>query len=340
MRGKRIYDHDPLISRGSYYVKGCFGTVPVEADGSAYFKAPSGVELYFQALDKDGKELSRMGSVTQVMPGEHQSCVGCHEPRSATAPNVRKMAVNRRPLPIKPPPWGKPGPIDFVKHVQPVFDKYCVKCHGGPTPDGQLDLSGDKTRYFNMAYEHLLAKNLVHFIYINRGLTGNFLPKQTGSHVSRLTAYLDDCQGRSKKKMSDVDRRTVFTWIDANCPYYSTYDNTRPGTPGSRDAWAGTGLPGSLRKWSLQARETDINLTNPAHSRALQSALAQSAGGLAEDGQARFKSKADPDYRAALAEIEKAKTALDKNPRVDMPGAKPVPYPVDFGGLYTGFAGP
>jgi len=27
-------------------------------------------------------------------------------------------------------------------------------------------------------------------------------------------------------------------------------------------------------------------------------------------------------------------------PRMDMPGGKPAPYPVDCGGLYHGFAGP
>ncbi len=338
MRGQRVYDHDPVISRGSYYVKGCFGTVPVEADGSAYFKAPSGVELYFSALDKDGKELSRMGSVTQIMPGEHQSCVGCHEPRTAAAPNTQKTAMRREPSEIAPPPWGRPGPIDFVRHVQPVLDKYCVECHDGPTPDGDLALSDDKTRYFNMAYESLLAKNLVHYIYINRGLTDNFLPKQTGSHVSRLTEYLEN--GHGDVTVDDNGRRRIYNWIDANCPYYGTYDNTRPGTPGSRDAWAKTAIAGTLAKHELRATDGDVNLTHPAHSRVLQSNLALSAGGLAENEEARFKSREDAVYREVLAAVVEAKQALFAKPRVDMPGAEPVAYPTDHGGLYTGFAGP
>ena len=338
MRGQRVYDHDPVVSRGSYYVKACFGTVPVEEDGSAYFKAPSGVELYFEALDKDGKELSRMGSTTQVMPGEQQSCVGCHEPRKASAPNTRKIASRRQPSDIEPPPWGQSGPIDFVTHIQPVLDKYCVECHCGAVPDGGLDLTNDKTRYFNMAYENLLAKKLVHFIYINVGLTGNFLPKTTGSHVSRLVEYLEN--GHGDVVVDDNSRRRLYTWIDANCPYYGTYDNTRPDTPGSRDAWAGTKVSGTIRTLKLRATDGDVNLTHPGHSRILQANLAKSAGGLAEEEDARFKSKDVPEYRELLAAIEQAKTALYDKPRVDMPGAKPIPYPTDYGGLYTGFAGP
>jgi len=337
MRGRRVYDHDPLVGRGSYYVKRCLGTVPVEADGSAFFKAPSGMELYFQAIDGDGKELSRMGSVTQIMPGEHQGCVGCHEPRSDTAVSRPTLAVGRRPSEIEPPPWGRPGPVDFVRHVQPVLDKYCVKCHRGPAPDGNLNLSDDKIRYFNMAYGELLAKKLVHFIWVNQGGTESLRPKTTGSHVSRLTAYLD---GHGDVKVDENGRRRIFTWIDANCPYYGTYDNTRPGTPGSRDCWAGTEVPGVLRQLGLRVSDRDVNLTHPEHSRVLRANLARSAGGLAEDGKARFKSTSDPAYRRLLTAIDAARTALYAKPRVDMPGADPVPYPTDYGGLYTGFAGP
>ena len=349
MRGRRIYDHDPVIGRGSYYVKACFGTVPVEEDGSAHFEAPSGVELYFEALDADGKEIIRMGSTTQIMPGERQSCVGCHEPRGSTPPMRRRrsIAMGRPPSKLTPPPWGHGGPIDFVRDVQPVFDKHCIKCHSGATPKKGLDLSGDKTRYFNMAYENLLARGLVHFIYINKGPTDNFKPMQTGSHRSKLAKYLENGHEKAKVKVADADRRKIYTWIDANCPYYRTYENTRPGTPGSRDAWAGGRWQRELqnafraaRRRAPRLRDGDVNLTHPEYSRVLVAALAKSAGGLAEDKAAAFKSKSDPNYLAALKALQAARKMLDDKPRVDMPGAKPIPYPVDYGGLYTGFAGP
>lgn len=353
MRGRRAWDQDPLISRGSYYVKLVHGTVPVEEDGSAYFKAPSGVEFYFEALDKEGKEISRMGSVTQIMPGEHQSCIGCHEPRMS-APPQRPMSTKtlaKGPSEIAPPPWGKVEPVSFVKHVQPVLDKHCIKCHSGAKPKGDLNLSGDKTKHFNMAYENLLSKGLVHFIYINRGLTDNFLPMTTGSQVSKMAKQLDG--SHQKLKVSDRDRRIIYTWIDANCPYYDTYENTRPGTPGSRDSWPHqqarklndalkptAPAPGQTRPRIHRPAERDINLTHPEHSQVLVKNLAKSAGGLAKDAEALFKTRKDPKYIAALGAITEARDALYAKPRMDMEGGIPVPFPVDHGGLYTGFAGP
>jgi len=347
MRGRRVYDHDPVISRGSYYVKVCFGTVPVEADGSAHFKAPAGCELYFEAVDADGKEVIRMGSTTQIMPGERQSCVGCHEPRTVTAPVARRIAFRRAPSEIKPPPWGKPGPVSFVKHVQPVLDKHCVKCHSGAAPKGKMDLSGDKTQYFNMAYDSLLGARQVHFIWVNRAPTHNFKPLETGSPASRLTKLIETNHGPDVKMapLPDKDRRIIYSWIDSNCPYYDTYDNTRPGTAGSRDLWAGQwmrDLRSTIKNAKIRARlgVTDVNLTNPEYSRILTGLLARSAGGMAEDKNAAFKTRSDPRYVAILKAIRAGKKALDANPRVDMPGAKPIDYPTDFGGLYTGFAGP
>ena len=60
--GPRYSDHYPAIGEGSYYVKYNYGTVSVDEDGSAYFTAPAGVELYFQALDADGKEIRPHGN--------------------------------------------------------------------------------------------------------------------------------------------------------------------------------------------------------------------------------------------------------------------------------------
>ena len=65
--------------------KQVLGTVPVEADGSAFFRAPAGIPLLFQALDERGMAIQTMRSLTYLQPGEQTSCVGCHEHRT-TAP--------------------------------------------------------------------------------------------------------------------------------------------------------------------------------------------------------------------------------------------------------------
>jgi cytochrome c553 len=361
MRGQRAYDMDPLMSRGTYYGKFCLGTVRV-IDGSAYFKAPAGEELYFQAIDHSGKELCRMGSVTQVVASEVQSCVGCHESRFTAPPNrpVSKKTLGRDPVDIQPPPWGA-GPMDFVRHVQPVFDKYCTKCHSGPDPNAGIDLSGDKTRFFNMAYDHLTERRLVNFHWLlNEALVRAFLPLESGSRVSKLTEMIE--AGHSNVKMDDESRRRIYTWIEGNVPYYGTYDHTRPGTPGSRDAVTGT-------KWfetfqqvyrkrcaschgndfytkNKGARHTWINLTHPEWSRALTAPLAKKAAGLQlckpKEGKTPnlFANKSNPDYKKILEAIRQGKKQLYANPRMDMPNATPIPYPKNYAGPYKGFAGP
>ncbi|HAZ62856.1 MAG TPA: hypothetical protein DCZ72_04495, partial [Armatimonadetes bacterium] len=66
--------------------KQVLGTVPVEADGSAYFRAPARLPLAFQALDAEGRAVQTMRSITYLQPGEQVGCVGCHEQRTEAAP--------------------------------------------------------------------------------------------------------------------------------------------------------------------------------------------------------------------------------------------------------------
>ncbi len=364
--GLRFNDHYPIVGQGSYYVKCNYGTVSVDEEGSAYFKAPSNSELFFIALDKDGKELQRMGSVAQITTGEFASCVGCHEHRASSPPtHYISLRTESRPASITPPPWGA-GPVDFVKQVQPILDRYCVECHDGPKPDGGINLSGDKTRFYNMAYESFVFPGYVDYYYINRGPNGNFPALSTGSWVSKLTKLIEAKHG--DVDMDDQSRRCIYAWIDANVPYYGTWEMTRPHTTGGRDAYARTrpgkggvfasqgdggrliqvepwiaeynafwdhlGMPkariviGGSNKFSPRGQ---INLTHPEWSPILINNLAESADGLADDRKALFKSKDDPEYERLLGILQKAKQALDATPRMDMPGAKPISQERNFG---------
>ena len=82
---------DPLTYGGSFTLTRYLGTVLVESDGSAYFRAPALRSLFFIALDAEGRAVKRMQSFTQVMPGERQGCVGCHEKK--TENTVRRAAT-------------------------------------------------------------------------------------------------------------------------------------------------------------------------------------------------------------------------------------------------------
>ena len=76
------------------------GTVPVEEDGSAYFRAPARKPLYFQAVDESGRAVQGMRTIVYLQPGERRSCVGCHEP-PGTAPALRE-ADGVWPRPVRP----------------------------------------------------------------------------------------------------------------------------------------------------------------------------------------------------------------------------------------------
>ncbi|MBI5694085.1 MAG: discoidin domain-containing protein [Verrucomicrobia bacterium] len=104
------------------------GTVPVEADGSAHFRVPAGVIVFFQALDADGVAVQTMRGATHVQPGQTLSCIGCHE-RREDAPPVRVAQASRRePSVVAAGPEGS-WPLRFDQLVQPVLDRQCVSCH-------------------------------------------------------------------------------------------------------------------------------------------------------------------------------------------------------------------
>lgn len=111
-------------------VKRILSEVPVEADGSVYFKAPAGRALFFQLLDADRRCLQTMRSFTGLMPGEQRGCVGCHEMHSTAPAPAAGLALRRPPTELSPPPWGEES-ISYERFAQPVLDRYCVSCHQG-----------------------------------------------------------------------------------------------------------------------------------------------------------------------------------------------------------------
>ncbi|MDR2863807.1 MAG: hypothetical protein LBV54_08080, partial [Puniceicoccales bacterium] len=113
-------------------VKKIIGTVPIEADGSVNFNAPSGLPLHFQLLDENQRALQTMKSFTGVQPGEVRACLGCHEQHMNT-PNATAVgtAFRRRPSDITPVPW-EDITVGYERYVQPALDKYCGECHQNP----------------------------------------------------------------------------------------------------------------------------------------------------------------------------------------------------------------
>ncbi len=155
----------PSINNGSWDVKHVLGTVPVEEDGSAYFEVPARIPVYFQLLDEKGYVVQTMRSWSTLQPGESQACVGCHEsknesptptPALAMRKGVRRLTPfdlfsahygTRNPITdlslsehsaVKafltvnsPDGFGEPEGFSYVREIQPIWDRHCVRCHDG-----------------------------------------------------------------------------------------------------------------------------------------------------------------------------------------------------------------
>ena len=215
----------PAMNWHDFNNKRILGVVPVEEDGSAYFAVPADRFVYFQLLDENGMMVQSMRSGTIVQSGEWQGCAGCHDERRAAPPgDARALALRRPPSDMNG--WhGAPRYFNYMTDVQPVFDKYCVRCHDVGTKAGaKLILAGDRDLIFNFSYNELWRKNYIHVVGAG---PAEIQPAYSwGSHASKLAAAIRKC--RQKYQVNDDDLDRVLTWIDLNAPYYPTYASAYP----------------------------------------------------------------------------------------------------------------
>ena len=202
------------------------GTVPVEADGSAWFRAPSGIPLSFQALDEQGQAVQIMRSITYVQPGEVASCIGCHEPRT-TAPPRRppSLALSRPPSPITPGPDGS-KPLSYPILVQPVLDRHCVSCHSGEKPKANVVLTAKPEGHYTRSYNALARRVPFSAWTLGDPRRANSEPVSTpgffGARGSRLMQML--LKGHNKVALTAEEIERLSTWMDANALFYGTFD--------------------------------------------------------------------------------------------------------------------
>jgi len=208
--------------------KQVLGTVPIERDGSAYFTAPSGIPLAFQALDELGRAVQVMRSVVYLQPGERAACIGCHEPRTASpAPGPMALAMQRPPSPISPGPEGS-RPLSYPRLVQPVLEKHCVRCHSRSRPDGGVVLTGEPAGPYTVSYQALVPLTAYSAW---GGKPGDFRqvnseplskPEFFGARGSQLMKLL--LEGHYEIELSRHEIERLATWMDANALFYGTFD--------------------------------------------------------------------------------------------------------------------
>ncbi|MCF7957134.1 MAG: discoidin domain-containing protein [Phycisphaerae bacterium] len=257
----------PVVSCGATYApKKIWGYATVFPDGSANFKVPAQKPIYFLPLDEKGMAVQRMRTFTHLMPGEVQSCIGCHADRNyAMAKTTDKSmhrpdAMIRKTQELEKPEWGVHG-FSYPHLVQPVLDKHCVTCHGHDDPSAGLELTGDKTDFFNVSYENLARKGTsvqdkwmdgwisgefkyskyTSWISSHNGQEGNIrqiAPGRWGAKASLLANVVDsghpDKDGKPRLDMSHSEKARIYAWIDLNCPYYGTSDSNYMALRGCR----------------------------------------------------------------------------------------------------------
>jgi hypothetical protein len=300
----------PAMNWHDFNNKRILGTVPVEEDGSAYFRVPADTFVYFQLLDANGMMVQSMRSGTIVQSGEVQGCIGCHEDRRTAPPNFAlPRALRRPPHPLEG--WyGPPRPFNYRTEVQPVFDRYCVRCHDYGSEGGEkLLLAGDRNLAFNTSYIELWRKGYLRAIGAGPAEVQPAL--SWGSHASKLVEVLR--QGHQGLALDAESFDRIVTWIDLNAPYYPTYASAYPDNLYGR-------CPLNNRQLERLGQLVGLNLEDPANVAAISFDRPERSPALVPLAQ-----RGDPNYAEALAIIQAGRDQLAQRPEADMPGFQPCP---------------
>ena len=196
------------------------GTVPIESDGSAYFKVPANRELFFQLVDERGMAVQSMRSGTAVRNGEKLVCAGCHEPKhltaSATVPEAALLALRHAPLAPQPDVEGS-NPFSYPRLVQPVLERNCVACHDkNPTKAPSLNREPIQNHFF-ASYNKLMR-----FSFSSYGDACRTIPGKFGAHASPLITMLE--QGHHGVKLAPEDFHRLTLWQDCVGLFYGVFE--------------------------------------------------------------------------------------------------------------------
>ena len=261
-------------SAAGFEMRKLLGYSAVEADGSVQVKVPANRPFTLSVVDRYGRAFSEQSSWLQLLPGQTLQCNGCHSPRDSVSINPASMAEGRgvsNPASLAlnenmsdsfssvsylslqtQPPLG--GVIDYVEHIQPIFDLprsaqgACSSCHDGlldsvNNPSG-LNLKGDGAGSSNVrSYDVLLNGE----VFLNENgqpilelIGGLNIPKRQLSLVSPGYArgsYLiekifneelfaergiPDSGLDHSSMLNDAEKRLLSEWVDMGAQYINS----------------------------------------------------------------------------------------------------------------------
>ncbi len=210
--------HDVFGVESCWDGRRLLGEVPVYEDGSASFKIPANTPVVLQPLDAEGAAVQTMRSWFVGMPGENQSCIGCHETQNDVSPTQTTIARNTPPVDLTEF-YGPERPFSFEGEIQPILDKYCVGCHDGSEADRPNFADTSRgPRNFSKAYHAL------HRFTRRPGPESDvrvFKPMEYHSSTSELVQMLK--KGHRGVKLDEKSWRLLHCWIDLNVPYFGSW---------------------------------------------------------------------------------------------------------------------
>ncbi|MCF7974243.1 MAG: hypothetical protein K9N55_10540 [Phycisphaerae bacterium] len=227
------------VGNGCWDVKKIWGETPIQADGSAFFRVPARTPVYFQVIDKQGSVVQTMRSWSTLMPGEHLSCIGCHEDEGVAPLNAKRtIAMQKGPQDLTPF-YGPPRGFSFAREVQPILDQHCISCHDGSEgEDKAFSLTSrpyhDTTakRFWSEAYLALTGskpkeqaqgdsfRDVVNWIEA-QSRPSMLPPYYKGSAKSTLMKSLREGHGKTRLDQEALDK--IAAWIDLGVPFCGDY---------------------------------------------------------------------------------------------------------------------
>jgi len=253
---------NPIATGGcSWEAKQVLGEAKIYEDGSAAFKVPARVPLYFEVLDSNGCMIAGMRSWATLMPGESFPCYGCHENRKQAPPVPGSFMAGAAGIQELSKPLGIEGkPFDYKEMVEPIIQKNCASCHTSGHKSG-FDLSSGTSKLakkdFSKSYL-ALTKGLKATLKSGVGVTASnkavcitsifsqpeqMPPYSYGSTQSGMIKNL--LKGHNDVKLSDKDFKILACWIDLECPHSGKYDSYMS----SGDASKYKSLEATAQKW-------------------------------------------------------------------------------------------
>jgi hypothetical protein len=253
--GSALISTPVAIGNGTWDSKRIVGETEVHADGSAYFRVPARLPVYFQLLDDQGQLVQTMRSWTTLQPGENASCVGCHEHKNSVplAHQVLSEALRAGPANLEPL-HTLHGGFSFPRYVQPILDRHCVRCHNGEQ-QVPYDLTDTPVadpwakRRWSRAYLELTHARrdeqrephdwrgdadhpLVNWVSA-QSAPSVLAPFSAGSTRSRLLPLLAAQHAGAVLSPAELD--TIAAWIDLGVPFCGDYEEAHDWNDQERD---------------------------------------------------------------------------------------------------------